>query len=96
MDINTCPHCGSLLVEKVLFPAVKQRIFNYIKKHPYCTIEALMASVYRDDPNGGPDSNVVSAHITQMKPTLEANGLRITSRRGPGATYKLEKINGNQ
>lgn len=92
MVINTCPHCGSLLIEKVIFPPVKQRIFDYIRKHPHCTADAIVAAVYRDDPDGGPDSNALSVHLNQMKPILKENGLRIVCPfRGPGATYHIEK-----
>ena len=88
-DIPTCPHCGSILVIPVEFSKTKQRIFDYIRKHPGCTIYNIIDSVWGGPCN--PDSNALSVHLSQMKPKLRELGLRIVVTRGPGAGYRLVK-----
>lgn len=91
--VKTCEHCGSVLEDVPLFRGpVKQRLYEYIRKHPGCNIFNIMDSIYREDIDGGPETNVISSLLVQMKPTLEAAGLIIEVGRGPGATYRLVAI----
>lgn len=89
--VDLCPHCGAVMESAIFLAPVKQRIYDYIRRHAGCTSEEIMRSVWADDPDGGPDSNSLSVHISQMKSTLLQHNLRIDTRRGPGATYRLIK-----
>lgn len=96
LDVQTCPHCGSFMFDKPIFPPVKQKIFDYLRKHHKrgVTSEELYAHIWGWDPNGGPDSNALSVHLTQMKPTLcKLNPpLRISATGGPGSRYYLIEV----
>ena len=53
----------------------------------------VAAIVYSDDPDGGPDSsNVISVVIHKMNKKLAPHGMKIQSTGGPGAVYRLIKI----
>jgi N6-adenosine-specific RNA methylase IME4 len=73
---------------------VKRRLYQCLLDHPEgATRRQLMDHVYADDPDGGPDcENVVAVHVKHMRPILEREGLTITSERGPGSHYRIERM----
>lgn len=71
---------------------MKHAIYEYVRKHPGCNVRQIQDNIYADDPDGGPDTNTINVLMSQMKPTLIANGLRFDTRSGPGATYRLVEI----
>jgi hypothetical protein len=73
---------------------VKRRLYQFLLDHlEGVTRRQVMDHVYAADPNGGPDcENVVSFHVTGMRPILEREGLTITCELGPGANYRLERL----
>ena len=91
-----CSHCGQIIPPQFLFEhqPVKQRIYDFIAAHPEgVTRDQLMASVYADRIDGGPEWPVViSVHLNEMRPVLERKGLTITSMRGPGSKYRLTAL----
>jgi DNA-binding response OmpR family regulator len=91
--IERCSCCGQIIPPKVTLPRVKQRIYDYIARHPEgVSREQIIDAVYGHDPRGGPTTlNVVSVHVKKMRPMLKLHGVTITSPRGPGSTYRVEK-----
>lgn len=90
--IRICAHCGAIIPEANPFNLTRTelRIYNYIAKHPDRTGREIIDWLYRDDPDGGPTSaNLLSAHLHKMAKKL--TGVRIITRGGPGATYRLVK-----
>jgi len=86
--VDTCPTCGSITT-RPLFTTRKQSIYDYLLKNGVCTTDEIKRAVYGPHP---PDSNIISVHLNQMRETLTANGLKIVSCRGPGATYKIVEV----
>jgi hypothetical protein len=93
--VKTCPHCGSILEERIFSGPMKHAIYEYVRKHPGCNVRQIQDAIYADDPNGGPDTNTINVLMSQMKPRLIENGLRFDTRSGPGATYRLVEIKAN-
>ena len=98
MSIKVCQCCGHPLppdnVLQALTP-LQQRIFLAIKRAGPGGIGSrdIMDIVYANDPTGGPEStNIVPVVVKHMRDRLAPHGLAIRGRRGPGALYRLEKI----
>lgn len=90
--MKCCSTCGQGLPPEVnVGGPVRQRVFDYIAKHPEgVTTQQVLDHVYVDDPNGGPDSgNVVSVHVTNINRRL--SGMKIKARGGPASIYQLVK-----
>jgi hypothetical protein len=95
--VKVCEHCGSVLEgERIFNGQMKNAIFEYVRKYPGCSLREIQDYIYRNDPDGGPDNNTVNVLMSQMKPKLEANGLKFDTRTGPGATYRLVAIKEEQ
>jgi DNA-binding response OmpR family regulator len=98
--LKRCECCGQIIPPKQLFDGkpVKQRIYDYIAKHPEgVTREQILDFVWADDIDGGPEfKNIVSVHIEKMRPILIEIGLTITRSRGPGSTYRLVAVEDRQ
>lgn len=99
VTVPVCKCCGHPLppdeIGKALTP-LQYRIFNVIKRAGPAGIAArdIMDIVYADDPTGGPEYlNIIPVVVHQMRGRLAKLDLAIRCRRGPGATYKLEKLN---
>lgn len=96
MDINieTCKCCGAVIPPRAEFGLTRtqQRVYDYIARHPGCTMDRIMNGVYADARDGGPTfSNTIAVHIHNINNKL--TGLRIQcSGPGPGATYRLIKL----
>ena len=91
--MKCCPTCGRAYPPAVdVGGPVRQRVFDYIAKHPEgVTRPQVLTHVYADDPNGGPNNeNVVSVHVRNINKRLQ--GMRIKAAGGPGSTYKLVKL----
>lgn len=88
-----CACCGQVIPPKLILPRVKQRIYDYVSRHPEgCDRWQIMNYVYEDDPNGGPNStNVINVHIVQINKRLKPDGLRIWAGGGRGL-YTLSTI----
>lgn len=93
--VEICKCCGTVLPQstnKFGFTSREKEIFDYIAKRPECDIKAIHNYVYQLDPTGGPrEMNIISVYINRINEKTKPHGLRITSRRGPGATYRLVK-----
>lgn len=97
MVIPQCPHCGTYLPSfSVVHIRGKKRrmIYEFILKHPYCTMDRIVNYVYGDDPNGGPESASRSVHvlISNIRKIIRKHGLVIENHRGPGACYRIIPI----
>lgn len=88
----TCPCCKQLIPPLINLPIIKQRIYDYVSTHPSgVTTAQILDYVYAEDPNGGPDSPCIRAHVYQMnKKHLRPFGvfLRASDYR-VGAKYTL-------
>jgi hypothetical protein len=74
---------------------VRQRIVDLIADRPDgITRGEIIAAVYADDPNGGPDNpNVISVLIKHANAELATQGFHITPAwLGRGARYRLVKV----
>lgn len=89
---KACPACG-----RPFAPAfdtggpVSQAIYDYIAQHPEgVTREQVISHVYRDREDGGPEwANGISVMIHKLNLKLARKNIRIKSRGGPGAVYRL-------
>jgi hypothetical protein len=64
-------------------PAIKQRIFEAVKRRPGISAEELRVIVWADDPNGGPeDRKVLHVHVNQLNQLLAAHGIMVRSQGG--------------
>lgn len=81
----------------VLTP-LQRRVFLAIQRAGKAgiTCSKIIDTIYAGDPNGGPESsNIVSVVANQMKPRLQAFGLTLRGKRGPGGYYMLVELEGN-
>lgn len=90
---HQCPTCGTWIPSPGVKVGGRQRrkIYEYILRHPDCTIEAIIDATYSDDPNGGPSDarNTATAIIHTIRKILTGYGLTIANRRGVGTTYRI-------
>ena len=92
-EVQTCPHCGNpVLGRKKLFTPMKDKLLTFIRDNPGCTLRQIMEHLYGDDPTGGPESNIISSMLSQMRQKLLDAGLDVVSTGGSRATYSLVKI----
>ena len=89
-----CQCCGQEIITSELpyLPPVKKRILDFIKKNPCSNSERIINSVWGDDPEGGPCSNIISAHICGINKILTTYNFKIKSSGGPGSVYWLEAL----
>ena len=88
-----CSKCGQLLPPTVVLPKLRQRIYDYVSRHPEgVDVGHISDYVYADDPNGGPENAAVCIR-TQIYhinfPVLRPRGLQIKGKSGPQGLYKL-------
>jgi hypothetical protein len=92
-----CPTCQRPFPPPlVVHGPVRQRIVNLIAARPAGITRAeIIAAVYADDIDGGPDNpNTISVPIKHANVELAAQGYRIEPAwRGRGARYRLVTIN---
>ena len=81
-----------LNAELPYLPPVKQKILEFIKKYPRSDSERIIRAVWANDSNGGPCSNIISAHVCVMNKNLKKFNYQIKSSGGPGSVYWLEKL----
>lgn len=90
---HTCECCGQLIPpdNPFLDKPVKARIYDCIVKHTAgIQPERVKDIVYADAPDGGPSStSILSNHVRQMNVVLAKRGVKIWTRRGPHAGYRL-------
>ncbi len=91
--VKTCPHCGAIAEQKIFHSPIKQRIFDYVRTHPDAPLQSIHSAVYAEDPNGGPEPNTVTAHVSCMNRHLRPLGMIITAKRGRNSGYRLVKVN---
>ena len=89
--MKRCAHCGQIIPPKIIFGGVKQRVYDFIAAHPEGVQRwQIMAAVYADDIDGGPESpNVICVHLNHMRKKLAEHGVQIHTRPGRGAVYRL-------
>lgn len=88
--VDFCEHCGTILTNDTIFHGrVQQRIYEFIRENPNCSRQQIMDGVY--GANKPATFNTVSVHLHSMRSTLGQLGIRIKTRRGPRATYRLIK-----
>ena len=97
--VRTCECCGHPLpdAEAQLDLTRRQRdIFKAVQKagRAGLTIASLVDKVYANEASGGPDTanNVVQVQKLYINKKIAAHGLRITTTKGHGALWRLEKI----
>jgi hypothetical protein len=95
--MTCCPTCGQPIPPDIeLQGPVRNRVYDFIRKNPRgVTRQQVADAVYRDDPNGGPDSatSVISATVWHINKKLRKHGVRIYGGGGgPGARYRLVNI----
>ena len=88
--VKTCPHCGSI-TETVLFRSpIHRRIYNYLLTHQGASRSDVIAAVWAEDPNGGPEAvSTVSVHINRMNKQLREKGLQIQGNLGREGGYRI-------
>ena len=91
-----CPHCKRPFPPRLaVHGPVRQRIVDLIANRPDgITRNEIIATVYADDIDGGPDNpNTVSVLIKHANAQLAEQGFRIEPAwRGRGARYRLVRI----
>lgn len=93
---RVCECCGHPLPELEVMlglTASQQKMFVIIKRAGRAGIDrdGLMECLYAN--RCAPDSsNILSVMKLKMLPPLRKHGLKITSRPGPGAVWRLEAI----
>ena len=90
-----CKHCGQIIPPQSPFRpnSVKQRIYDFVAKHPEGTSSYQIADhVYQDDPDGGSDVVCIRTHIWRMNQQLRAFGVRVHAGSGRYAAYTVMKI----
>src|SRR5215475_6887057 len=93
--MKCCPSCGRPFPPRLKVSGpVRQRVVDIIASRPHGISSAdLMALVYAEDPDGGPDcQSIISAIVYHANAQLRDLGYRIVSTLGRGATYSLVKL----
>ncbi len=93
-----CPTCHQLLPPTVVLPRLRQRIYDFVARHPHgATVDDIVSYVYADDPDGGPENAAVCIR-TQIyfinSKVLRPMGLQIKGKAGPQGLYKLVAYEG--
>jgi hypothetical protein len=94
--VRVCECCGHPLPElEVMLDLthMQQKLFVIIKRAGRAGIDAdtIFEALYANE--CAPDSvNILSVMKQGMIPKLQKHGLKLTSRRGPGALWRLEAI----
>jgi hypothetical protein len=75
---------------------VRQRLVNIVSNRPDGIPRGeLMDALYAGDPDGGPEhASTVAVLISLANKQMASQGFRIVSDRGPGARYRLVRVNG--
>lgn len=86
--VETCKCCGAVIPPEVKLPILKMRIYQYIGKHPDCTIDDLVHELYS-----------VSSFNKLYALTVERDGLRKALEHlwvcaGCGTMKSMEQIKG--
>lgn len=97
-----CPCCEGKGVVEFMLPLpvamapIPSIIYRAVKARPgVLNAERLIAIVYGDRPDGGPDTALQTIHVQihRMNKALAAVGERLkANRRGAGATYSVVKL----
>jgi len=90
--VNQCPHCGTWLPQHIQVGGrARKKIYEYIRTHPGCNMDAIVWHVYGSDPNGGPEdpANTIRTIICLLRKILAKHGWAIENRRGVGTTYRI-------
>jgi len=93
--VKVCPHCKRPFPPNLYVGGIRrQALVDYIAKHPEgVTVWQIIAAIYADDPNGGPEKhNIVSVMASKANKTLKELGWRIKATGGPGSLYTLVKL----
>ncbi len=94
---HECPTCRRPFPPRYRVSGpVRQRIVDIIANRPGgITRDEIADLVYGASPGGGPENlNVISTLIRHANKELAAQGVRITTRSGPGALYRLVPLRG--
>lgn len=71
-------------------------IYEYILRHPGCSIEAIVGYVYAERPDGGPDDAAASVRtiISYLRRNLVRYGLTVKNGQGAGigSSYSIAPI----
>ena len=93
---RTCPTCHRPFPPKLIVHGpVRQRIVDLIANRPHgITRSEIVATIYADDIEGGPDNpNTVSVIIKKANEELAAQGYCMSPAwLGRGARYRLIKL----
>lgn len=93
-ETKTCPCCGSVIpnpIGRTLSPS-QRKVYFFVARHAGCTWQDIADHIYSDRADGG----ALSARLCIATFIYHANrrltGQRIVCTGGPGATYRLVKI----
>jgi hypothetical protein len=93
--MNKCPCCGQLLPPKLSVTGTKRKELVELlsRRADGMTREQIAAVLWEDDPNGGPDNTMAVCQLVhQARLQLRRQGYTIWSNRGPGARYRIMKL----
>ena len=86
--VEICTCCGAVIPEpNPGLRLTELAVYEYIAKHPKCSINQIHYHLYQLRPDGGPHVTVISVFIHKLNKKLKGHKIRSTG--GPGATYSL-------
>jgi hypothetical protein len=98
--IKCCPTCQRPFPPEIqLTGKVRQRLYDYISKHPEgVSLQDIADYVYAEKPDGGPKWAESSLYITiqRVNRKLLAYGKLIKATGGPGSVYRIIDVEASQ
>ena len=94
--LRRCEACGHPTMPdgaRAKLTRIQRRMFDIIHRSGAAGISSpdLMALIYQERADGGPDSpNILAVQTAYMRVKLKPFGITISSTRGPGAVWKIE------
>lgn len=89
-----CPECGHPIpddeIAALLTPG-QRRVYEIVRMAGAAGISSrdIRDKLYENEPNGGPETNIISVFAHYANVRLRPHGLKITARRGPWPLWRL-------
>lgn len=100
--VEICHCCGAVIPPEDLgihLTPTEQKVFDYIRKHPRCTVNDLIEHLYNDRRDGGPltASNNIYVYVARIRKKLsDANHDFTIPYTGTwGASFRLVSTKGS-
>jgi hypothetical protein len=92
--VNICECCGHPMpdaYERFGLSPQQLKLFKIVEKAGQAgiTYEQLTSKMYGDDPDGGPESRVLTVQRTKMNKRLAMHGLSVEFKRGHYSTWRI-------